>query len=292
MKVASFSIDGRATYGIARDDLLLEATPEWRERYPDLRAALAKAELPALAASCEDSGLAQWEVRFLPLIPNPDKILCVGVNYRPHVAEMGRELPSRPVVFVRFAGSMTGHEQPLVRPRVSEQYDFEGELAVVIGRPARHVAARDAFDCIAGYTCLMDGSVRDWQRHTAQFTPGKNFQRSGALGPVLATRDEVPDPARLRLETRVNGVVMQAGCVGDLIFDIPFLIEYCSTFTELLPGDVIATGTPGGVGAARNPPAWLREGDLVEVDIAGVGCLANPVQDETPPPQRSKSVAN
>jgi 2-keto-4-pentenoate hydratase/2-oxohepta-3-ene-1,7-dioic acid hydratase in catechol pathway len=283
MKVASFSRDGRATYGILRDGAVFEAGGEWRERYPDLRSVLAAAELPALAENCDDRGLPPGDLAFLPLVPNPDKILCVGVNYRPHVEEMGREVPSWPVVFVRFAGSMTGHERPLIRPRVSEQFDFEGELAVIIGRPARHVRASDAFDYIAGYTCLMDGSVRDWQRHTPQFTHGKNFQQSGALGPCLVTREAVPDPARLRLETRVNGMVMQQGCVGDLIFDIPGLIEYCSTFTELLPGDVIATGTPGGVGAARKPPVWLRAGDRVEVDIEGVGCLANPVRDEPPP---------
>ena len=283
MKVASFSRDGRASYGILRDGRVFEASSEWRTRYPDLRSVLTAGELPALAPNCDDTGAVPGDLAFLPLVPNPDKILCVGVNYRPHVEEMGREVPSRPVVFVRFAGSMTGHEQPLIRPRVSEQLDFEGELAVIIGRPARHVPRRDAFDCIAGYTCLMDGSVRDWQRHTGQFTPGKNFQHSGALGPCLVTREAVPDPARLRLETRVNGVVMQQGCVGDLIFDIPGLIEYCSTFTELLPGDVIATGTPGGVGAARKPPVWLRAGDRVEVDIDGVGCLANPVCDESPP---------
>ena len=284
MRVASFSRDGRSTYGVLRDGAVFEVSGEWRKRHPDLRSVLTAGELPALALNCDDEGVSPGDLAFLPLVPNPDKILCVGVNYRPHVEEMGREVPSRPVVFVRFAGSMTGHEQPLVRPRASEQYDFEGELAVIIGRSARHVPARDAFDYIAGYTCLMDGSVRDWQRHTAQFTPGKNFQHSGAFGPVLATRDEAPDPARLRLETRVNGLVVQEGCVGDLIFDIPSLIEYCSTFIELLPGDVIATGTPGGVGAARNPPAWLRDGDRIEVDIAGVGCLANPVQDEAPRP--------
>jgi 2-keto-4-pentenoate hydratase/2-oxohepta-3-ene-1,7-dioic acid hydratase in catechol pathway len=280
MKVASFNTAGRASYGIVHDGAVFEATPAWRERYPDLRSVLAAGELPALATNCQADAVAPGELVFLPLVPNPDKILCVGVNYRPHVEEMGREVPSRPVVFVRFAGSMVGHEQPLIRPRASEQYDFEGELAVVIGRRARHVSRNDAAEYIAGYTCLMDGSVRDWQRHTAQFTPGKNFQQSGALGPVLTTRDEVPDPAQLRLETRVNGELMQEGCVGDLIFDIPSLIEYCSTFAELLPGDVIATGTPGGVGAARKPPVWLRDGDRVEVDIDGIGCLANPVRDE------------
>jgi 2-keto-4-pentenoate hydratase/2-oxohepta-3-ene-1,7-dioic acid hydratase in catechol pathway len=280
MKVASFRTDHRRTYGIAADAEVFEAAPDWREQYPDLRSVLGSGALADLAEHCVGNGVPVDAVEFLPPIPNPDKILCVGVNYRPHVEEMGRELPDRPVVFVRFAGSMTGHGQPLIRPRVSEQFDFEGELAVVIGRPARHVRAADADDVIAGYACFMDGSVRDWQRHTAQFTAGKNFEQSGALGPVLTTRDEVTHLGRIRLETRVNGEIMQQGCIGDLIFDVPALIEYCSTFTRLVPGDVIATGTPGGVGAARKPPVWLRAGDDVEVEIGGVGCLRNPVRDE------------
>jgi 2-keto-4-pentenoate hydratase/2-oxohepta-3-ene-1,7-dioic acid hydratase in catechol pathway len=214
---------------------------------------------------------------------NPDsnrKILCVGVNYRPHIEEMGREVPEYPVVFTRFPGSLVADGEALIRPAVSEQFDFEGELAVVIGRRARHVSRADAFDYIGGYCCFMDGSVRDWQRHTGQFTAGKNFERSGAIGAVVAA-SEVPDPTQLELTTTVNGEVMQEGRVADLVFDIPALIEYCSTFAELLPGDVIATGTPGGVGAARNPPVWLRDGDSVEVAIAGIGVLSNPVRDES-----------
>ena len=213
---------------------------------------------------------------------NPDanrKILCVGVNYRPHIEEMGREVPEHPVVFIRFPGSLVADGEPLIRPRVSEQFDFEGELAVVIGRRARHVSRADALDYIGGYCCFMDGSVRDWQRHTGQFTAGKNFERSGAIGPLVPASD-IPDPTTLDLTTRVNGEVMQAGRVADLVFDIPALLEYCSTFTELQPGDVIATGTPGGVGAARKPPVWLRDGDLVEVEISGLGVLRNPVRDE------------
>lgn len=280
MRVASFRIDERRTYGVLRGNEVFEATPDWRQCHPDLRSTLDNGALAEFGRHCVAGGIPVDAVEFLPAIPNPDKILCVGVNYRPHVEEMGREVPTRPVVFVRFAGSLTGHGQPLLRPRVSEQFDFEGELAVIIGRRARHVRAADAGGFIAGYACFMDGSVRDWQRHTPQFTPGKNFEQSGALGPVLTTCDEVAHPERLRLETRVNGRVMQQGCAGDLIFDVAVLIEYCSTFTELLPGDVIATGTPGGVGAARKPPVWLRAGDEVEVEIGGVGCLRNPVRDE------------
>ena len=207
------------------------------------------------------------------------KILCVGVNYRPHIEEMGREVPDYPVVFTRFPSSLVGDGEDLVRPRVSEQYDFEGELAVVIGRMARHVQRADALDYVAGYCCFMDGSVRDWQRHTTQFTPGKNFEQSGAIGPMVAAAD-VPDPSELELTTRLNGAVMQQGRVAELVFDIPTLIAYCSTFTVLQPGDVIATGTPGGVGAARTPPVWLKSGDVVEVEISQIGVLRNPVRDE------------
>ena len=207
------------------------------------------------------------------------KILCVGVNYRPHIEEMGREVPDYPVVFTRFPSSLVGDGEILVRPRASEKYDFEGELAIVIGKAARHVSRERAYDYVAGYCCFMDGSVRDWQNHTHQFTPGKNFERSGAIGPMVAAA-EITDPTVLTLTTRVNDQVMQEGRVADLVFDIPRLVEYCSTFTELLPGDVIATGTPGGVGAARKPPVWLQNGDVVEVEIGGIGVLRNEVRDE------------
>jgi 2-keto-4-pentenoate hydratase/2-oxohepta-3-ene-1,7-dioic acid hydratase in catechol pathway len=260
--------------------MLREAGKEFRARYPDLRAAIAAGTLDELAASASGTMHAVDRVRFLPLIPNPDKILCVGVNYRPHIEEMGRKVPDYPVVFVRFPGSQTGHGQALIRPLLSEQFDYEGELAFVIGKRARHVSRADALNYVAGYCCFMDGSVRDWQNHTPQFTAGKNFAGSGSMGPWLVTSDEIPDPSVLTLSTRLNGEIVQEGRVADLVFDIPRLIEYCTSFTELLPGDVIATGTPGGVGAARTPPRWLKAGDQVEVDIPGVGLLANPVADE------------
>ena len=208
------------------------------------------------------------------------KILCVGVNYRPHIREMGREIPDYPVVFIRYPDSLVGDGEALLRPSVSERFDFEGELAVVIGKECRHVPREAALSHVAGYCCFMDGSVRDWQNHTSQFTPGKNFEKSGAMGPRVVPATEIPDPTVLELITRVNGQVMQQGRIADLVFDIPYLVEYISGFTRLRPGDVIATGTPGGVGAARKPPVWLRDGDLVEVEIPGIGTLRNPVRDE------------
>ena len=280
MRMSSFVIDGRSSYGTASDGAIREASPTFRNRFPDLRSVLAAGALNELAADEGGSSFDAGDVVLLPPVPNPDKIICVGVNYRPHAEEMGRDLPEHPLLFVRFPGSITGHNCPIIRPGASMHYDFEGELAIVIGRAGRHLDCDSAAGVVAGYSCFMDGSVRDWQRHTSQFIPGKNFDRSGAMGPELVSGDEIANPAALRLETRVNDVVMQRGCLDELIFDVPALLEYCSTFTELLPGDVIATGTPGGVGAARTPPVWLRPGDRVCVAIDEIGRLENVVSQE------------
>jgi 2-keto-4-pentenoate hydratase/2-oxohepta-3-ene-1,7-dioic acid hydratase in catechol pathway len=180
-------------------------------------------------------------------------------------------------MFTRFADSLTGHDCPIVKTPVSEQYDFEGEFAFVIGRSARYVKAEQALDYVAGYTCLMDGSVRDFQRHTSQFIAGKNFPRSGSCGPWLVTADEIPDPKALRLQTRLNGQVMQEAPTSDMRFGVAELRAYCSTFTQLEPGDIISTGTPSGVGFARKPPVWLKAGDVLEVEISGIGVLRNTV---------------
>jgi len=189
-------------------------------------------------------------------------------------------VPEHPVLFVRFANSLVGHGQPMVCPAASERFDFEGELAVIIGRRARHVTAAAAHEYVAGYSCFNDGSVRDFQRHSGQFTPGKNFVASGAFGPWMVTADEAPDAKEMTLETRLNGKVVQHESTGQLHFDIATLIAYISIWTELVPGDVIATGTPGGVGAGRKPPLWMRPGDTVEVEISGLGCLSNPIVAE------------
>ena len=243
MKLATFNHGGEPGYGLVVEDGILPATPEFRADYVDLRAVLRAGAARLLPDNVERVSKPLSAVQLLPPVPNPEKILCVGVNYRAHIAEMGRALPDYPVVFTRFARSLVGHQESLLRPLASRQYDFEGELAVVIGKRARHVTREQALDYVAGYSCFMDGSVRDWQRHTGQFTAGKNFDSSGAMGPWLVTAHEIPDPATLSLQTRVNGVVMQSGDLADLVFDIPALLEYCSTFTELSPGDVIATGS-------------------------------------------------
>jgi len=280
VQIASFKLADRMSFGFVSGDNIIEASEGFRRQFPTLRAVLAGDALGQLESDGGGAAFPVADVEFLPTIPNPDKVLCVGINYRPHVEEMGRAMPERPMIFVRFAGSQVGHGQAVLQPAASEQYDFEGELAVVIGRRARHVDRAAAEDVIAGYCCFMDGTARDWQNHTSQFTPGKNFHRSGSMGPYLVTPDAVADVSRLRLETRVNDELMQSGCLDELIFDIPALVEYCSTFTELLPGDVIATGTPGGVGAARSPQVWLKTGDRVSVNIEGIGYLENVVGSE------------
>jgi 2-keto-4-pentenoate hydratase/2-oxohepta-3-ene-1,7-dioic acid hydratase in catechol pathway len=272
---------GTAAYGVAGPGGIKAAPAGFRTRYPDLKSVLVAEALPALATATRDvDPLPAGQVRFDPVIPEPGKIICVGVNYLEHIHEMGRERPDYPTLFVRFPDSLVGHDVPVVRPRVSTQYDYEGELAIVIGRKARYVAADDALAHVAGYTCFLDGSVRDWQRHTSQFIPGKNFPATGSCGPWLVTADELPDPSALHLRTRVNGEELQSAPTRDLCFGVPQIIAYCSGFCTLEPGDIIATGTPSGVGFARTPPRWLKAGDCIEVELSGVGILRNTVMDE------------
>jgi 2-keto-4-pentenoate hydratase/2-oxohepta-3-ene-1,7-dioic acid hydratase in catechol pathway len=218
------------------------------------------------------------DVRLLPVIPNPDKILCAGINYRSHAAETGRELPKQPSMFIRLANTLTGHEGEMIRPSVSQQFDFEGELAVVIGRGGRHIPVDRALEHVAGYTCFVDGSVRDYQKFSV--TSGKNFPGTGPLGPWLVTADEIPDPTRLTLTTRLNDQQVQHSGTDLLIYSVPQIIAFCSDFTSLLPGDVIATGTPEGVGHRRTPPLWMKSGDVLEVEISGIGALRSHVIDE------------
>lgn len=281
MKLLSFRHEGKETFGMATSEGVVDLSPYRSRIGGSLREALERDTLAEIARVAPGQPSLPWsEVEFLPVIPDPAKILCVGINYLSHVKETGREIPTRPMIFTRFADSQTAHNAPIVRPTASEKLDFEGELAVVIGRTARHVEKADALGYVAGYSCYNDGSVRDWQKHTIQFTPGKNFPSTGGFGPWLVTTDEIPDPSRLTLTTRLNQQVVQQATTDDLIFDIATLIEYCSTFTELRPGDVIITGTTGGVGAFREPPLWMKQGDTVEVEISGIGVLRNTVVDE------------
>lgn len=281
MRFASFRVRGVAGYGLVTPDGLRPVTAPFAARFPDLRSALAADVLDEAAEAARRNPRLPdpADVVLDPPIPNPGKILCVGINYLAHIREMGREPPDYPVIFVRFPDTFVGQDCNVVRPPVSTQYDFEGELAFVIAKPAWQVPRAAAFDVIAGYTCLMDGSVRDYQRQTSQFTAGKNFPASGACGPHLVTADEVGDPASLQLETRLNGKVMQQAPIGDMRFGVADLVAYISSFTRLAPGDLITTGTPSGVGFARKPPVWLTPGDTLEVEISKIGVLRNTVVD-------------
>lgn len=219
-------------------------------------------------------------VTLLPVIPDPERIICVGLNYHDHVEETGFAPTERPTLFTRFASTLAGHDAPLVKPAASEKFDYEGELAVIVGQPGRHIAADDALSHVAGYAPFNDGSVRDWQMHTTQFTPGKNFPATGGFGPALVTPDEAGPLDDLVLRTRFNGTVVQEARLGQMITPIADLIAYISTFTPLAPGDVIVTGTPGGVGVKRSPRLYMKPGDIVEVEIDRIGLLRNPVVAE------------
>jgi len=251
---------------------------------PTLRASLAIEGVEALAqrlATRQSSGaLPLASVVLLPPVVDPAKILCVGLNYRSHAQEAGVAVPEHPSIFARFPSSLVGHEQPVTRPRESDRFDYEAELAVIVGRRGRRIPEARAMDYVAGYACLAENSVRDWQRHAAQVTPGKNFDASGAFGPWLVTKEEADPLEKMTVTGRLNGEIVQQGSVADMVFSVPRLISYLSTFAELLPGDVIATGTPAGVGAGRKPPRFLHAGDVFEVEISNLGVLRNAVQDD------------
>jgi 2-keto-4-pentenoate hydratase/2-oxohepta-3-ene-1,7-dioic acid hydratase in catechol pathway len=272
-------VRGVPGYGAVIGESLRPVPAVFLARYPDLKSAVAAGVLKMAAAAAQSNPRLPEpaDVVFDPVIPNPGKILCVGVNFLAHMKEMGREPPEHPFMFVRFPDSLTGHECPLLRPAASLQHDYEGELAVVIGETARNVPATEALRYAAGYSCLNDGSIRDFQHHSQQVTAGKNFPASGSFGPYLVTTDEIHDPKALHLQTRLNGQVMQDAPISDMRFGVAELIAYCSIFTQLDAGDVISTGTPSGVGYARKPQVWLKPGDTLEVEISGIGVLRNPV---------------
>ena len=281
MKLMTYTTGGAATYGIAVDGGVIDAGARLGGKYPTLAAVLeaeALSEIEALAGQSADAALA--DVTFLPPLPAPEKIVCVGLNYEEHRVETNSEPSGYPVLFARFAHTQVGHRQPVIRPTNSERLDYEGELVAVVGKPARHVSRADALSHLAGYSIYLDGSVRDWQRHTHQFLPGKNFDATGGFGPWIVTADEIPDPTALTLTTRLNGEVMQQANTDQLIFNIPYLISYLSDFMALKPGDIIVTGTPGGVGDRRDPPVYMFGGDTIEVEISAIGTLSNPIVNE------------
>jgi len=276
MRFASYlGPGGVPTWGLEQDGLLHDLGPSGIGLAADLREAIANGVLVEPLPDIRAAGIPIDQVSFLPVIPNPRKILCIGVNYKAHRDETGRADSVAPMVFTRFADSLAAAGTTLPIPAETVKYDYEGELALVIGAPADHVAREDAWSVVAGYAAFNDLSARDWQRHTTQWTPGKNFPQSGPFGPYFVPVTDISDVDALVLETRVNGDVRQRASVANLIFSIPEIIEYCTSFTPLGAGDVIVTGTPGGVGLFREPPTFLESGDVVEVEISGLGILRN-----------------
>ena len=281
MKFCSFAIDGLATWGLVEGAEVADLHTVLHGHFPTLRSAIAAGALTEAAAAAPGAKKYPLHaITWLPVIPNPDKILCIGLNYEEHRQETGRTTVANPTVFGRFTNSQTSHLADIIRPKISTQLDYEGELAVIIGKGGRYIPRAEAMAHIAGYACYNEGSVRDFQRHTHQFTPGKNFPGTGAFGPWMVTPDEMGEIGPQRLQTRVNGQVLQDALLSQMIFGLAQQIEYCSSFTQLEPGDVIASGTPGGVGSRREPPIWLKPGDIVEVEIDRVGLLRNGIADE------------
>ncbi|KRR11275.1 5-carboxymethyl-2-hydroxymuconate isomerase [Bradyrhizobium jicamae] len=286
MKLLSFSEGGRESWGAVAGEIVVDlgkALPH----YPTLADFIASTDYIRRdeIVSAVKPGPKLSDVKFLPVIPRPEKIICVVRNYLDHHNEalasgLKREITEYPPIFLRVWRSQVGHNEPIIRPKVSDHLDWEGEMAVVIGKAGRHISQADAWSHVAGYSIFNDVSVRDWQRHAQQIASGKNFVGTGPCGPWLVTPDDIGDPAKLRIETRVNGAVMQSSDTSMLIFPIPRLVEYCSTIFDLVPGDVIATGTPAGVGFARKPQIFLKPGDIVEVEIEEIGVLRNHVIDE------------
>ncbi|WP_297103181.1 fumarylacetoacetate hydrolase family protein [uncultured Devosia sp.] len=273
MRFVSFHHQDRRSWGRLVGDRVTDLSAF----APDLKTAI---EQDLLGTSLEGPSLKRQDVHLLPVIPNPGKILCVGHNYEEHRVETGRDRTDHPSIFVRFADTLIGADDPIVRPKVSSSLDYEAELAVVIGKGGRHIQAEHAMEHVVGYSCFNDASLRDWQWHTRQFTPGKNFPATGAFGPALVTPDEVGNLEAVRVESYLNDQRMQSATLDHMLFSIPAVIAYVSAFTPLNPGDVIATGTPGGVGAKRNPPVWMKPGDTVEVRISGIGSLVSQVIQE------------
>lgn len=282
MKLVSFERSGQAGFGAVVGDGVVDLGKALGGRYADLKALLAADALPQAqqALAGREADFAFDGATLLPVIPNPGKIWCAGLNYGEHVQETGRQVTEQPMFFLRFADSQVGHNQAIPRPPESIKLDYEGEIAVVIGKGGRRIAEADAWEHIAGYACYNDASIRDWQLHTQQWCPGKNFWRTGAFGPWMVTADEIPAGALMTLVTRLNGAEVQRATTEMMLHSIPRQIAYASTVAPLQPGDVFVTGTPGGIGAKRSPPLWMKAGDVVEVEVDRIGVLRNTIVDE------------
>jgi 2-keto-4-pentenoate hydratase/2-oxohepta-3-ene-1,7-dioic acid hydratase in catechol pathway len=282
MKLISFTYQNKPSYGVVQGDSVLDLTPILGNQAIDIKTLIEK-NLISAAASAAKTGnfsLKLSDVTLLPPVPNPGKIFCVGLNYADHVKETGRDLTEKPAIFTRFADSQIGHGQALVRPPESHRFDYEGEIAIVIGKAGRRIKEADAWDHIVGYSCYNEGSIRDWQNFTTQWIAGKNWWHSGAFGPWMVTSDEIKANQKMTLITRLNGTELQRATTDMMIHSIPSQIAYISTFTPLSPGDVIVTGTPGGVGNKRTPQVFMKPGDIVEIEVDAVGILRNTIRDE------------
>lgn len=275
MKLATVRYRDRALWGSVTETGFLDLTE--RSGIPTLRQAIGRWRSLVKDYAADAGDIPLEEVSFEPPIPDSGKVLCVGLNYKSHQEETGLEAPEKPTIFQRYPDAQVGHLVNLKMPSVTHRFDFEGELAFVIGKTCHEVKADTAMEYVAGYSVFNDGSVRDWQFHTSQFLPGKNFLASGSFGPWIVTADSVQDVRALHLTTRLNGATMQDAGLEELIFSVPELIEYISTFTRLVPGDVVSTGTPAGIGAVRKPRVWLKPGDRLEFEISGIGVLRNQV---------------
>jgi 2-keto-4-pentenoate hydratase/2-oxohepta-3-ene-1,7-dioic acid hydratase in catechol pathway len=283
MKLVSFERNGQIGFGaVIGDDGVVDLGAALGGRYADLQALLAADALGEAAAAVagRTAEFRLGDVALLPVIPHPGKIWCCGLNYGEHVRETNRQVTEQPTFFLRVADSQVGHDQPIVCPPESTQVDYEAEIAVVIGKPGRRIAEADVAQHIAGYACYNDGSIRDWQKHTSQWVPGKNFWRTGGFGPWMVTADEIPFGTVMRLQTVLNGQVLQDATTEMMIHSIAKQIAYVSTIAPLQPGDVIVTGTPGGVGARRSPPVWMKPGDICEIVVDRIGTLRNPIAAE------------
>ena len=282
MKLISFLNQGVASYGVVQCDDVLDLTPILGAQAPDLKTFIAKALFASATQALQTNKptLKLSQLQLLPVIPNPDKIFCVGLNYGEHVKETGREVTETPVIFLRLADSQVAHGQDILRPPESHRLDYEAEIAIIIGKGGRRIAEKDAWDHIAGYSCYNDGSVRDWQVATSQWIPGKNFYKTGGFGPWMVTSDEIAPGQVMRLQTVLNGQVLQDTTTDKMIHSIPRQIAYISTFIPLSPGDVIVTGTPGGVGNKRNPQIFMKPGDVCEIVVDAIGTLRNGIRDD------------
>lgn len=283
MKLSTYTHKGKTSLGVILDNNIVDLTPFMADKGIIDMKSLLEAELVTECeqyATSQTSTLSIKDVNFEPVIPNPGKIICVGINYHAHKIETGNPDYEYPMLFSRYPESQIGHEQAMLKPRETERLDYEGEMAVIIGKTGRRIKQADALSYVAGYSCYNDGSVRNYQRHTTQFLPGKTFVGTGSFGPWMVTADEIPDPSKLTLETRLNGKTVQSVSTDLMINSVPALIEYISTVLPINPGDVIVSGTPGGVGDKRTPPLYMIEDDVVEVEISAIGTLRNTIKND------------